>query len=214
MASSKEYFAEVAERWDELREGFFTDSLRDKAIALSEIKAGSLAVDVGAGTGFMSEGLLAAGARVVAVDDSEEMLSQARAKLGVNKGIEFRLGSAEKIPVPDGTADFVFANMVLHHVEHPGVAVKEMARILKPGGRVVVTDLDRHDAVFLKTEHHDRWMGFDRAAVREFISAAGLEEATVVGVGELCCATSSCGEKAEISIFAAVGRKPTHKTIK
>jgi ubiquinone/menaquinone biosynthesis C-methylase UbiE len=56
--------------------------------------------------------------------------------------------------------------MLLHHVENPKVAIKEMVRILKPGGMIVITDLDEHKFEFLKTEQHDRWMGFKREDVQ------------------------------------------------
>lgn len=89
-----------------------------------------------------------------------------------------------------------------------------MARIARPGGVVLVTDLDEHDSVFLRTEHHDRWMGLGRASVRTWFRLAGLEDINVTGIGENCCATSDSGEVAAVSIFAAVGKKPPHKIIK
>jgi ubiquinone/menaquinone biosynthesis C-methylase UbiE len=212
--SSGEYFSEVADIWDELRATYFSESVRDKAITLSGAKGMGIAADIGAGTGFMSEGLLNLGLTVIAVDESPEMLSVAKNKLGSNLGAEFRLGSAEKIPIEDESVDYAFANMMLHHSETPELAVREMARIVRPGGAVVVTDLDEHDAVFLRTEHHDRWMGLGRDAVRTWFRFAGLEEISVTGIGENCCTTSDSGEVAAVSIFAAVGRKPAHKIIK
>jgi len=102
----------------------------------------------------------------------------------------------------------VFANMYLHHVENPPVAIKEMARILKLGGMLVVTDLDEHNFEFLKTEQHDRWMGFKREDVNCWFVEAGLKEAMVDCVGENCCAQSSCGgDYASVSIFVASGKK-------
>lgn len=60
--------------------------------------------------------------------------------------------------------NYVFANMCPHHVENPPEAIREMARVVQPGGRLVITDLEPHDFTFLREEHHDRWMGFARAA--------------------------------------------------
>ena len=104
--------------------------------------------------------------------------------------------------------DYSFANMYLHHVEIPPKAIKEMARILKPGGTLVITDLDVHGFEFLKREHNDRWMGFPRDAIRKWFEEAGLRDVAIDCMGENCCASSSCGsERAKISIFVASGKK-------
>jgi ubiquinone/menaquinone biosynthesis C-methylase UbiE len=213
-ASSSEYFSEVASGWDELRADYFSESVRDKAISLSGARGRGIAADVGAGTGFMSEGLVNLGLNVIAVDESHEMLAEAKKKLESNPNVEFRLGSAEKIPIVDESVDYVFANMLLHHSDSPELAVREMSRITRSGGVVVLTDLDEHDAMFLRTEHHDRWMGFGRDIVRTWFQLAGLEDIIVTDIGENCCAKSESGEVAAVSIFAAVGRKPAHKIIK
>jgi ubiquinone/menaquinone biosynthesis C-methylase UbiE len=214
VKSSRKYFSEVASRWDELRSGYFSESVRDKAISLSGARRGKLAVDVAAGTGYVTEGLVRAGLRVIAVDDSPEMLAEARRRVGSRRGVEFRLGSAEQLPLNAESADYIFANMLLHHTESPGAVLREMTRVLRPGGRVVATDLDKHGFAFLSTEQHDRWLGFDRAAVQGLFADAGLKGVKVVGLDEKCCATSTRGERADVSIFAAIGTKPTHKITK
>jgi ubiquinone/menaquinone biosynthesis C-methylase UbiE len=214
VKSSREYFSEVAPKWDELRSAFFSESVRDKAIALSGARRGMVAADIGAGTGFMSEGLVNLGLKVIAVDNSREMIAEAEKKLGLKDGVDFRIGAAENVPIGDNSVDCVFANMLLHHAESPDVVVKEMARIVRHGGKVVVTDLDRHENTFLRTEHHDRWMGFSGEDVKGFFIRAGLEDVRVVRLSEQCCATSTGGERAEVAIFAALGSKPAHKNIK
>jgi ubiquinone/menaquinone biosynthesis C-methylase UbiE len=212
--SNREYFSKIARDWDRMQSGYFTEAVRDKAISLSGARAGALAADVGAGTGFMSAGLLSRGLGVIAVDESPEMLAEAKRKLGSNRAIEFRTGLAERIPVSDGAVDFVFANMVLHHTQEPSKALREMARVLRPGGTAVVTDLDEHEFTFLLEEQHDRWMGFNRPTVKRWLVQAGFEEVAVEGLNESCCSASLKGETAKVSIFAAVGRKPRQKTIK
>ena len=119
-----------------------------------------------------------------------------------------RVGESEQLPVNSDEVDYVFANMYLHHVENPGKTIAEMARILKPGGTLVITDLDRHESAFLLTEHHDRWPGFDRADVARWLTAAQLVDINVDSASEECCATSKCGcDNASISIFMASGKK-------
>ena len=79
--SSKEYFDEVAPRWDEMREGFFSDTARQKAISVAEVQPGRVAADIGAGSGYVTQGLVQQGLWVIAVDQSGTMLDAMRSKL-------------------------------------------------------------------------------------------------------------------------------------
>lgn len=204
--SSKEYFGKVAKEWDQMRREFFSEEVREKAYQMAQVERGGLAADIGAGTGFITEGLVDRGVRVIAVDQSEEMLAEMRSKFKGCNEIDYRLGDAESLPLEDGEVDHVFANMFLHHVEEPENVIKEMVRILKPGGKLVITDLDLHEHEFLRTEQNDRWMGFDREDVKTWFLSAGLKNVLVDCVGTECCSGSSCGcQDAKISIFAAVG---------
>ncbi|HEX76983.1 MAG TPA: class I SAM-dependent methyltransferase [Dehalococcoidia bacterium] len=206
--SSKQYFDEVAPQWDKMRESFFPEAVREKAISVACVQPGKLAADIGAGTGFMTEGLIQRGLRVIAVDQSEAMVAELRRKFEGVDTIDYRIGKAESLPVEDEGIDYVFANMLLHHVDSPPGAIEEMVRILKPGGMLVVTDLDEHDFEFLKTEHRDRWMGFKREDIKRWLTEAGLKGVRVECIGESCCAQSSCGDGyASISIFVASGEK-------
>nr|WP_281047839.1 class I SAM-dependent methyltransferase [Spirochaeta thermophila] len=142
-----------------------------------------------------------------AVDQSRAMLEEL-ARTFPDALIECRQGEAAHLPIDDESVDYVFANMYLYHVEDPPRAIQEMARILKPGGRLVITDLDSHEFEFLRTEQHDRWMGFERAEVERWLRAAGLRNVRVECIDETCCASSTCGcSSASVSIFAAYGEK-------
>ncbi|MBI4551022.1 MAG: SAM-dependent methyltransferase, partial [Candidatus Latescibacteria bacterium] len=74
--SSKTYFDQVATRWDTMRTGFYSEAVREKAFAVAGVQAGQVAVDVGAGSGFITEGLIRRGLRVIAVDQSDAMLTE------------------------------------------------------------------------------------------------------------------------------------------
>jgi ubiquinone/menaquinone biosynthesis C-methylase UbiE len=207
------YFESVANRWDEMRSGFFSDTVCDKALDEAGVRSGQRAVDVGAGTGFVTKGLIDRGLRVIAVDPSRAMLSELEKKWKISAGIECREGRAEKLPVGDEEVDYVFANMALHHVNSPPEALKEMSRILKPGGKVVITDLDEHDYEFLRVEHHDLWMGFRRADITRWLAEVGFGDASVKSLNETCSAVSDCGsEKASVSIFIAIAVKNKNAT--
>jgi ubiquinone/menaquinone biosynthesis C-methylase UbiE len=205
---SQAYFQAVASQWDALRQAFFSEAVREKALGMAEVAEGKLAVDAGAGTGFVTEALARRGVRVIAVEPSPAMLGEMRSKLALYPGIDYRLGAAEALPVADDIADYAFGNMVLHHVASPQAMIQDLVRVLAPGGRLVLTDLDAHAFDFLRAEHHDRWMGFQRSDVRAWFQAAGLRNVRIECVGENCSATSSCGcEQASVSIFAAYGEK-------
>lgn len=206
--SSKQYFDQVARSWDALRASFFSERVREKAFRLAGLERNKTAADLGAGTGFITEGLLREGLRVIAVDQSEAMLAEMRRKFGGVNGIDYRLGEAGSLPLPDESVDYVFANMYLHHVEDPPGAIREMVRILRSPGRVVITDLDEHRFEFLRTEHHDLWLGFKREDVRVWLEGSGLKDVLLDSVGEDCCATSAggCGS-ATVGIFVATGMK-------
>ncbi len=205
--NSKKYFNEIAHQWDNMQQSFFSETVKDKAFSVAGVKKGKIAADIGAGSGFITEGLIGKGLKVIAVDQSEAMLVEMRKKFSGAEGIEYRLGEAEKLPIPDEAVDYAFANMYIHHVESPQKATKEMVRILKPGGKLVITDMDEHEFKFLKEEQRDRWMGFKREDVRRWFEEAGLKNVIVDCVGESCCAQSSCGEHASISIFVSSGEK-------
>lgn len=203
---SQLYFDDVAPEWEKMRAAFFPDAVREKAVAAASLPPRAAVLDVGAGSGFVSAALVAAGHEVVAVDASPAMVEELRRRFGGR--VAAREADAQALPFPDASFDGVFANMCLHHVEDPALAVREMARVLRPGGRLVVTDLDEHEHEFLRTEHHDRWMGFARPTVAAWLRDAGLEDVAVVDAGERCSADSSCGsDKASISIFLASGRR-------
>ena len=206
--SSKDYFEKVADKWDQMRRSFFSDRVRKVAVAEAAIESGKLAADIGAGTGFITEELVRNGLKVIAVDQSKAMLEEMEKKFGQFDTVEYRIGEFNNLPIQNETVDYVFANMYLHHVDLPQVAIDEMVRVLKPGGKVVITDLDEHNFDFLKKEQHDRWLGFKREDIERWFKRAGLRNVKVDCVEEHCCADSvEDGEKASVSLFVAYGEK-------
>jgi ubiquinone/menaquinone biosynthesis C-methylase UbiE len=203
---TREYFDQVADQWDEMRRRFFGEGVRQASIAAAGVTPGSTVADVGTGTGFLAELALDAGARVIGIDISEGMLAQVTTRFA-GRPFEARLGDTAALPLADGEVDAVLGNMVLHHAEDPPSAIADMARALKPGGTLVITDADTHTHEWLREEQHDRWLGFERADIRRWFEAAGLEQVAVGNTGEICSPTSECGTTAAISIFIASGRK-------
>jgi len=205
---SQKYFDQISSQWDELRQSFYSENVREAAYAAAGIQSGKTAADIGAGTGFITSGLLKKGLEVIAVDFSEAMLKEMKRKFNGREKIDYRLATSERLPIENESVDYVFANMFLHHVESPEISIKEMTRVLKYGGKVVITDLDDHKYEFLRTEQHDRWLGFRRDDIANWFMDAGLKNVKIDCVGEDCCAESDTSEDtASISIFLAVGEK-------
>jgi arsenite methyltransferase len=205
---SKRYFSEVASQWDELRAGFFTEEMRDDAIGRIRLPAGAVVADIGTGTGFFAAGLVPVAGRVIGIDESPEMLAVARRNLAPFRNVEFIESPGASLPLPDGFLDAVFANMYLHHAPDPAAAVAEMARVLKPGGALVITDADEHDQAWMREAMADRWLGFKRADIRTWLEAAGLIEVAVDCAKGRCCPRTEDGKRLSLSIFVALGIKP------
>ena len=206
---SANYFEKVAGQWDDLRSGYFTEAVREAAIQKAYLHPEMSVADVGAGTGFMSAGLAALVSHVYVMDGAESMLEVARKNLAQFENLTFQLADGLALPQEDASLDAVFANMYLHHCPKPLAAIREMVRMLRPGGRLVITDMDTHTNEWLKTEMADLWLGFDRDEIRKWFEKAGLVNVIVDCTGQTCQAEciEDANTRAQISIFVATGTK-------
>lgn len=209
FSDSRPYFAHIAGRWDELRAQMYTDAVRETALSRAALFPGAVVADVGAGTGFLARGLVSQARKVYVIDSSPEMLAVARKNLAAFNNVEYCQADGRRLPLPDACLDAALANMYLHHVPDPLAAISEMVRVLKPGGRLVITDLDEHPYTWLREAHHDIWLGFDREQVRAWFETAGLIDVWVESTGERCCAAAEAQEAgAQVTVFVAVGTNP------
>jgi ubiquinone/menaquinone biosynthesis C-methylase UbiE len=207
MRESRDYFAEVAGEWDQLRSGYFSDAMRDAAIRKADLPAGAVVADVGTGTGFVLLGLLEQAEELTGFDESEEMLAVARNQFSGCPNVYFRQAEGQHLPGEDNTFDAVFANMYLHHAPDPALALSEMARILKPGGKLVITDLDTHEEAWMREAMSDRWLGFERDDVQMWYEAAGLSKIDIDCAEGTCDCTGPQENDISLSIFVAMGEK-------
>jgi ubiquinone/menaquinone biosynthesis C-methylase UbiE len=206
---SAPYFGKVAGRWDDLRSGYFTEAVREVAIRKAYLHPDMTVADVGAGTGFVAAGLAPLVRHVHILDGSPEMIAVAKKNLTHFGNVEFHVADGQALPLPDASLDAVFANMYLHHCPDPLAAIREMARLLRPGGRMVITEMDSHTYEWFKTEMADLWLGFERSQIREWFEIAGLVNRVVDCTGQNCQSDckSEAGAHAEIGIFVAAGTK-------
>lgn len=134
--------------------------------------------DLGAGEGTFSQLLARRARRVLAIDSSERMVEFGR-DLATRNGVEnleYRRGDMEAVPVADGEVDLAFFSQSLHHALRPARAIEEAWRIVKPGGRIAILDLVRHQFAEAREMYADVWLGFTEVEIRHFLSAAGFEQ--------------------------------------
>ena len=180
IAAAEAYFDAHAGNWDAIRSLHVADRQVEEAIVrlLGDHPVGRL-VDIGTGTGRMIELLGGAAASAIGLDRSPEMLRFARAKVagaGLDRA-ELRQADMYALPLGDGSADTAVLHQVLHFAQAPAAAIAEAARLLAPGGRLLIVDFAAHDREELRqTDAHVR-LGFDDTQIAGWFAAAGLEPA-------------------------------------
>ena len=172
---SIKFFDEIAGRYGSLTEP--AGGWRGLAAALAAGFAGKTVADIGCGEGDLTLLLARFAKRVTAIDLSAQMLrvvQERSAEAGVAGRVAVEKGDLEKLPLKANSEDAVFVSQVLHHATRPGQALKEAARILKPGGQMVLLDLSRHDQEWVRDEWADQWLGFDEKELKGWLKEAGL----------------------------------------
>ena len=202
---AEKYFEVVSGRWDVLRKSLYGDEVRDAVLNAAKIQPSDCVLDVGAGTGFLTEGAAKIAQKVIALDFSAAMMGEARAKLR-GRNVEFKIGNVEHIPLPGGSVNAVIGNMILHHCLNPELAIRDMARVLAPGGRLALSDLQQHNHEFLREEHADRWLGFEIERVRSMLDESAFENVRVAPL-ESCSSTTAEHGQVKIPMFLASGKK-------
>jgi ubiquinone/menaquinone biosynthesis C-methylase UbiE len=174
----QEFFERVAGDWDAMRLAYYDERVIEKMAEVSGIGESSQVADVGTGTGFVAAGLAPRVERVIGIDNAPAMLEVARENLRAlgASNVELVVGEASRLPLEDGAVDAAFANMVLHHAEDPEAMLREMARVVRPGGTVAITDEVAHPYAWMREEHADVWLGFERGQVGRYFAALGLED--------------------------------------
>jgi ArsR family transcriptional regulator len=177
---SAEFFAQAAERWDEVREQLFGAGANLVPL-LGLVQADWTVADLGVGTGALAETLAPFAGRVIGVDRSDQMLRAASLRLAQHRNVELRKGELERLPLQDGELDLAVLALVLHYVVDPAAVLAEVRRALKPGGRLVLLDMRAHDRGPKYTEEMGHvWPGFESDRASEWIRDAGFRNARVV----------------------------------
>ena len=175
---AEDYFNGIAGHWDKLRSLHVDDAKVEKAIGkmLPENGIENL-LDLGTGTGRILEVLSTRTRRAVGIDQSHEMLNVARANLDKANcdNCQVRQGDLYQLPFPETAFDAATIHQVLHFLDDPARAIKEAARVLAPGGRLVVIDFLPHREESLRDEHNHRHLGFPDKDILSWFAKAGLK---------------------------------------
>lgn len=176
---SQEFFSSSAGQWDRLRDELFGD--RFHLAALGSLASPDWVVgDLGCGTGQVSAALAPFVAKVVAVDGSAAMLQAAKKRLQEFDNVDLRRGDLESLPIDDARLDLATLMLVLHHVPEPARALAEIGRVLKPGGRIVIVDMQPHDRESYRQQMGHVWLGFSDDHVKTMLADGGFGDVRVV----------------------------------
>ncbi len=182
---SMSFFGRVAGEWDAYRHELFGDRFTELAL-LNLIDARWSVADLGCGTGNVAELLAPVVAQVIAVDQSQPMLDAASRRLEGSPfayRVDLREGSIESLPLDDRSVDAVCCSLVLHHVDDPEAAIREMARVLRSdrgGGVALVIDMVEHARAEYKHTMGHRHLGFGPERVKELMIDAGFDTPRLV----------------------------------
>jgi ubiquinone/menaquinone biosynthesis C-methylase UbiE/DNA-binding transcriptional ArsR family regulator len=174
-AASRQFSA-IADVWDQIRSLHVAECDVEQAIdrSLGKRPLGRL-VDIGTGTGRMIELFGPRSSQAIGIDRSSEMLRLARVKLeAAGIASSLRQGDMYALPLADSSADTIVIHQVLHYAHSPASAIAEAARVLAPGGTLLVVDFAAHDREELRERDAHIRLGFEDEAMSGWFSAAGL----------------------------------------
>ncbi len=187
-------------------------------LAFSAVQPGQVVLDIGSGAGidcFLAAEKVGPSGKVIGLDMTPEMIARAtqNAREAGMSNVEFRLGDAEKIPVEDGSVDWVISNCVINLSPDKPAVFREIARVLKPGGRIAISDIVAAELPEAVRQSRDAWTGCLAGAISEEqyvagLQAAGLQQVQVAGrtvydasqlaglFASSCCGTGVAGPEA------------------
>jgi ubiquinone/menaquinone biosynthesis C-methylase UbiE len=167
------FFLNSSDIWDKMRADMI--GARTDLLALLDLLDENWVVgDLGCGAGHISEALAPSVGRVIAVDESGPMLAAAGERLKSHTNVELRTGTIEALPIEDGALDAAVLFLVAHFITDPTKVMREIRRVLKPNGRLLIVDLMSHDRVEYVVQLGHVWQGFDGEQVKEWLHNAGF----------------------------------------
>jgi len=202
-AAAQKFFREHAADWDRIR-ALHVSETDVEAAMLNALGPGpfSFLVDLGTGTGRALELLGGRYTRALGIDVNQAMLTYARARLAKsgNANAQVRHGDIYALSLQDQSADAVIMHQVLHFLSDPALAIREAARVLKPGGKLLIVDFAPHALEFLREQEAHERLGFARGQVTQWTEDAGL---VARGYDQLAPSQAQASQKLTVSIWLA-----------
>ncbi len=199
---SQAFFAGAAQQWQQLRTQLYGEAFTHAAL-LALLPSEYVVADLGCGDGQAAALIAPFVRQVIGIDNSPAMLKAAQKRLGRCENVQLRRGELQALPIDAASCDVAFCLLVLTYVPHPEIALAEMARILKPGGKLVLVDLLPHDREDFRRQLEQHHRGFDSTELSNWLHAAGFAKAQVQPLvpepsakgPALFLATAQCGSK-------------------
>jgi SAM-dependent methyltransferase len=167
------FFLKSADDWDRMRSEMI--GARTDLLALLDLLDESWIVgDLGCGAGHISDAIAPCVSKVIAVDESGPMLAVAESRLKAHDNVDLRAGTIESLPIENGALDAAILFLVAHFITDPTRVMREIRRVLKPGGRLLIVDLCSHDRMEYVVQLGHVWQGFDADQMKEWLSNAGF----------------------------------------
>ncbi len=158
----------------------FPDAIGNFALGVGSVKKEHVVVDLHAGDNGISPKLNRTGAKVIAIDQRGALGLTPNRRSGEDRQMEAgKDASGLVLPVEPHSVDIVFLDLVLHHIQTPALAIMGIKRILKPRGRLVITDIEKYSDAEFHAARKDRWMGFYPGDIRHWLKAAGFSNIIV-----------------------------------
>jgi ubiquinone/menaquinone biosynthesis C-methylase UbiE len=181
QTKSQEFFESAAGQWDRLRQELFGRASYLHALP-GLLDPEWVIGDLGCGTGQVAASLAPFVKQVIAVDRSNDMLQTARKRVRELPNVDVRRGELEALPIRDGELDAATLLLVLHHLPDPAQALAEAARVIRPGGRLLISDMLPHDREVYRQQMGHVWLGFSEEALRRLLETAGFDQVRIASM--------------------------------
>jgi len=173
-AATRQFFDDIAPEWDRMTAEVLGALDLGREIQ-ARLPACDCAADIGCGPGDLLEIMAKSSNRVIGVDNSPKMLELAEERFSEEANMSLRIGDLSHLPLRDWEADCTVISLVLHHLPRPLDALREAARVLKIGGRLIIVEFDRHENELMRSEYGDRRLGIPQEKMRGWLEKARFD---------------------------------------